>query len=95
MAIGDTIIAMSSVADGAFLDIRPGSGAEWIIHNLFSPDGSDIELHVYNGTNTILLDSHDGGYLNCRLHPTNSIYYRIKNTSGVAIYIGYDGVVSK
>lgn len=95
MAIGDTVSALTSVADDAYLDVQPGVGAEWIIHNIFCPNDADIELYVSDGTNSVLIDTNTGGYMNTRFHPKNAIYLKIRNVSGVAAYLGYDGVVSK
>jgi hypothetical protein len=96
MAVGDTTSALESVNAGSYLAITPGSGAEWIIHNVHAPIGTSTELYFYDGSNEIKIDTNTtGGWMGFFLHCTNSKYYRIKNTSVSAAYLGYDGIVSK
>lgn len=96
MAVGDTVTAVTSTANGAYLTIQPGSGAEWIVHNITVPEGTSAELYKYDGSNEIKIDTiTGGGWLGYFFHCTNSIYYRVKNTSGSTAYLGYDGIVSK
>lgn len=94
MAKGDVVSGLSSVNAAAFLDIQPGAGVEWSIHNLSF--ASDIELYYYDGTNSIKVDSDTGGgsFRREALHCTNSRYYRVKNVAASAQLIGYDGVVT-
>ncbi|WP_026694075.1 hypothetical protein [Peribacillus kribbensis] len=99
MAQGDLITNVTSVAAGAFLDIIPGSGAEWIISNI-NYGNTTIEIYQSDGTNNILCDqqvgtSTGGAAWGLSLKCTPTRYYRIKNTSASAAYIGYDGIVSK
>jgi len=95
MAVGDVINGHSSVANDAFQTIQPGSGVEWCVHNIVYAGA--MELEYFDGTNTIKLDADSafGARLNLCLHCTNSKYYRVKNKSGGAMYIGYDGVQTK
>lgn len=96
MAVGDAVTAVTSVASGAYLTIQPGSGVEWVIHNLSVPLGTSAELYKYDGSNEILIDSNlSGGWSGEFFHLTNSIYYRVKNTSVSTAYLGYDGIISK
>lgn len=95
MAIGDAINTLSSVATGSYLDIQPGAGVEWIIHNILVSSTAGIELYISDGTNEELVLSSTGGLLDYHFHATNSIYYRVKNVSGSTEYIGYDGIISK
>lgn len=95
MAIGDVTIALSSVADDGYLDIQPGSGVEWVIHNILAAIGTSVELYMSDGTNEIMVDESSSGFVDVHFHCTNSIYYRIKNVSGGTVYLGYDGVVTK
>jgi hypothetical protein len=95
MAIGDVTIALSPVADDGYLDIQPGPGVEWVIHNILAPIDTAVELYLSNGTNEIKVDEHSAGFVDVHFHCTNSIYYRIKNVSGATAYLGYDGVVTK
>lgn len=95
MAIGDTVIGHSSVANNASLTIHPVSGAEWIIYNIYM--GGAWELHRTDGTNDILMKKGNtyGSLEQRTLKATNGIYYYIKNISGGAAVFGYDGVVWK
>ena len=95
MAAGDVKNALSQVATAAFLDIRPASGEEWVIHNIHH--GAEAELYFSDGTNSVKVasDSAEGAWLGLQLHVTNSKYYRIKNTNAASKYLGYDGVQTK
>lgn len=96
MAVGDTVtVVPTSVSAAASLTIQPASGVEWIIHNLYVPSTATIELYRTDGTNPILVDSNAGGYLGYFFHLTNANYMTIKNTTAGAIYMSYDGIVSK
>ena len=53
MAVGDVVSGQSSIAAAAYLDIQPGAGVEWVIHNIYHE--YDIELSQYDGTNTLVL----------------------------------------
>jgi hypothetical protein len=96
MAVGDIFNAgPSSVADDAYLDLKPSSG-EVAIHNIVY--NGAVELYFYDGTNLIGPLSTDGGvgwtndvHLNC----TTTKYYRVKNKSGGAQFIAADGKVTK
>jgi len=92
---GAAVTEITSVAAGAYLSIQPGAGVEWTIHNISVPIGTSAELYKYNGTNEILVDSNpSGGWSGEFFHNTNSIYYRVKNTSASTAYFGYDGIIS-
>lgn len=95
MAVGDVQTTISSVANNAFLDIKPASGVEWSIHNVLY--GASMELYKTDGTNSIKVDSDTtaGGRIGVYLHCTNSVWYQIKNVSGGAAILSYDGVQTK
>jgi hypothetical protein len=96
MAIGDAVvIASTSVIDDAFLTIQPASGVEWIIHNIYIPPTAAVELYATDGTNDILMDLNQGGYMGYFFHLTNAQYMKVKNVSGGTVYMKYDGIVSK
>jgi len=96
MAVGDTVTAVTSTASGSYLAMQPASGVEWIIHNVNVPTGTAAELYKYDGTNEIKIDTNSsGGWSGFFFHCTNSVYYRVKNTSVSTAYFGYDGIVSK
>lgn len=94
-AVGDAVVANSSVAASAQLDVQPGSGVEWLIQNIHHED--DIELSWYDGTNTIVTQRYLGaGREPVQIRVTNSIRLRIKNlNAGAAKRIGYDGIQTK
>ena len=95
MAVGDVVNGLSSVSASAYLDIVAGSGAEWVIHNIYWAGA--VELYFYDGTNEIKFDSDTvfGGRIGAVFHCTESKRIRIKNVSAGAFYIGYDGVITK
>jgi len=95
MAVGDVKSSIQSVAAGAYLDIQPPTGEEWVIHNIYHE--GDIELELYDGTNSLVFDSDTerGVYAKYAFHVTNSIRIRVKNTESTAKLIGYDGVQTK
>ena len=95
MAVGDVTSALSSVANNAYLDIQPAAGVEWVVHNLYHKGSA--ELYISDGSNEIkvMADTSESGWLGYYLHCNNTLYYRIKNISGGAIYLGYDGVITK
>lgn len=95
MAVGDTKSGLASVQPNDYLDIRPPEGEEWIIHNIYHE--SDIQLELYDGTNSLIFDFDLGAglYAKYSFHVTNSIRIRVKNLASSAKLIGYDGVQSK
>jgi len=95
MAAGDAVVGLQSVVNGAFLDIRPGAGQEWVIHNVYY--GGAVEFYRRDGTNDLKFDSDaQAGWFNgIFCHVTNSNWLGIKNVSGATILIGYDGIATK
>ena len=95
MAVGDAVTVIATVADGEYLDIRPPSGVEWIIHNIVH--SASCELYKTDGTNYILVDSStgNGGWLGFSFHVTHDVWYAVKNVSGANALISYDGIQSK
>jgi len=96
-AIGDAVtVVPTSVSPAASLTVRPTSGIEWIIHNIYSADGYPIEVYITDGSNPIKIDvTTSGGLLGYAFHLTNTVYMTIKNTDASSHYISYDGIVSK
>jgi hypothetical protein len=94
MAVGDVQTAISSVANNAFLDIKPTTG-EWVVHNILY--GASMELYKTDGTNSIKVDSDAsaGGRIGVYLHCTNLVWYQLKNVSGSSAILSYDGVQTK
>ena len=96
MAAGDVFSGgPTSVAAGAYLDIQPGAGVEAVITNIFY--GGAVEIYYYDGAQQILAfsDVSAGAVLNSSFHVVNARRIRVKNVTGAAIYIGYDGVQTK
>ena len=95
MAVGDTVADNASVASGSYLTIQPGSGAEWIIHNITWNDA--VEVSTYDGTNECIFhtDTTKGGLFQTAFHLTNGDYMRVKNTAGTTKILHYDGIISK
>ncbi len=94
MAVGDAVVNNSSISTTAFLDIQPGAGVEWYVHNIHHE--AEIEISWYDGTNTITTQAvlaADKTPVNARV--TNSIRLRVKNTNAGTKRIGYDAVVTK
>ncbi len=95
MAVGDVCSDLQSIAASSYLDIRPGSGVEWVIHNIYHED--KVEISFYDGTNEIVfdVDSGAGSWRWEEFHCTNGRRIRVKNLAGSAKLIGYDGIVTK
>ena len=95
MAVGDVVNGLSSVSNGSYLDIVPGTGVEWVIHNIYW--GNAVECYFYDGTNDVKFDSDTtyGGRIGAVFHCTETKRIRIKNVSGLSQYIGYDGIQTK
>lgn len=96
MAQGDKVtIAPTNVTNNGFLDIRPGVGVEWTIQNL--EYSGAVELYKTDGTNSIKVDSDTtgGGMIGRYFNATNAVYWQLKNVSGGAAFLSYDGVQTK
>ncbi|MCD6148461.1 hypothetical protein J7J18_03755 [bacterium] len=96
MAVGDVKSDLQSVAASNYLDIRPPSGEEWVIHNIYHE--YDVSLVFTDGTNELTFDSDTGAgvYAKYAFHVTNSLWIRVYNSDTAnARLIGYDGVQTK
>lgn len=96
MAAGDAyFLGPSSIAAGSFLDVQPSAGVEAVVHTIYH-EGA-IEIHQYDGTNSILAEVLDGAGLESNLtcHVANGTRIRIKNTEAGAKLIGVDGMTTK
>jgi hypothetical protein len=95
MAVGDVVADIQSIAAGAYLDIQPSAGVEWVIHNVYHE--FDVELHRYDGTNDLTFDTDTGAgvYAKYAFHCNNTDRIRVKNTNVAAKLIGYCGVQTK
>ena len=98
MAAGDLFqVGPTSITDTSFLDIQPGAGIEWVIHNVYVPEGKAVEFEYFDGTNIILFDSDavDGTRFMVNWHATNGTRVRVKNVSGGTVFLAADGIVTK
>jgi len=96
MAVGDVKSSIAVVSAGGRLDIRPPSGEEWVIHNIYHE--YDVDLEFYDGTNAITFDTDSGAgvYAKYAFHVTNTIRIRVENLDGSnSRKIGYDGVQTR
>ena len=91
MAVGDIFSDIQSVANLAYLDIRPASGKEAVVNNIYFED--DVAISFYDGVNEVDFDTATGAGIYDRfgfdVDNTNRI--RVKNTGGEAHPIGYSG----
>ena len=98
MAAGDVFQeGPTSITDTSFLDIQPGAGIEWVIHNVYVPVGTDVEFEYFDGTNIIKFDEDavDGTRFMVNWHVTNTSRVRVKNVSGGTAFLAADGIVTK
>jgi hypothetical protein len=96
VAVGDVFSGgPTAVAAAGFLDVQAGAGTEAVVHNIYHEN--DVELYLYDGTNSLLFDSDTGAgvYAKYAFHVTNTRYVRVKNTAAATAYIGYDGIYTK
>ena len=95
MAVGDTYSDLQSLADDAELTIQPAAGSEAVIHNAYY--GGAVEFYRKDGVDTVMFDSDAaaGARYGMCWRVTNGQYMTIKNVSGGAIIIGFDGVYTK
>lgn len=93
MAAGNVVAGTASVAatTGTY-DIKPASGVEWVIHNVYY--NGAVNFVITDGTNTFQFDSDTGAgaRLGLTTHVTNTYWLRITNTGGSAVLIAYDGI---
>ena len=93
MAVGDVYnISPASVADTAYMTMQPASTSEVVLHNVLVPAGKAWSLHIYDGTDDILVGSFVSSLFNVQLHCTNGVYYRARNDSGGSIIMASDGI---
>ena len=95
MATSDAIGNIKSIAAGDVLDVKPTAPAEWIVHNIYIPEDKAAEIYFTDGTNQVLVATVSGSYLGYFFHATATRYIRVKNISGSAMQIGYDGIAVK
>ena len=96
-AVGDMFDAMTSIANGAYIDIQPAASHEVVIHNIYWVTGSDVEVYRYDGANEVKMQptNNDGLIAFYAFHCNNTRRIRVKNISGAPMYIAYDGIYTK
>jgi hypothetical protein len=91
-ALNQTVNAYSSIANNAFLTIQPPSTEEWVVFNIYAPVGTSTELYVSDGTTDTKIDTDNtGGWRNYKFNVANDQFLKVKNVSGSAAYLGFDG----
>jgi len=92
-APGDVVADCQDITTGARLDIQPGVGVEWIIHNLVFD--ANITLERFDGTLTAIGPSFigpDWQPLSPGFHVNNADRIRIVNDDAATKTICYDGI---
>ena len=81
-----------NVANNSSLTIQPSGAAEATIHNIYYAGA--VQLIYTNGTVAITFDSDTGAGARLAMcyHVNNTYYLMVKNVSGGAIDIAYDGM---
>lgn len=99
MAVGDVVSALTSVGAAGTLDIQPGAGVEWVIHNLYIDSTAvSIDILFFDGVNSLKWQAGQSGPVllsNMQHHVTNARWLRLVNNDGSARLLGYDGVQTK
>lgn len=95
MAKGDVVSALMSVSGFAYLTIQPSAGVEYVIHNVYHEN--TITLQQYDGSVGVFFDTSagQGAYSSFQFHATNSLYFRVLNSSSSFQTIGWDGIQTK
>lgn len=86
------IVPPTSTADDAFLDLVPGASEAIVIHNVYVPVGTAVELYWSDGVTDILIDSGTETFASWQFHATENGYVRVKNVSGGSADLGADGM---
>lgn len=88
---GDAVGSISSVANNAYLTVRPATGEEWIIETILLGAVGDVEY--YDGTTSIDITTNEpaGALENRKDTLSRDLYLRIQNTSGGPANFGYIG----
>lgn len=83
----------TSVANNLFLDLQAGVGEEISVNNVYVEPAKAVEFYYYDGTNSIKFDSDsvEGSRYSLNWRVSNTIYIRVKNVSGGAIFLAADG----
>ena len=94
--VGDAYTNMELVGAAAYLECKPAAGQEIVIHNVYHPN--DVTLKMVDGSGNECDFYDEAGksmVTNIYFHITTSQYLRIYNSTGGALYLAADGVVTK
>lgn len=91
MTVG-TIVGLIDIANNASVDVKPETGVEWVIHNIYVESGKQVKVYRTDGANSVLVDTVTGSLLAFFFHLTSEMYIKLENVSGETINIGYDGM---
>ena len=95
MAAGQVIGTVQSVATGAFLDLRPAAGIEWVVQNIHHAAGAEV-YHITGSVSVrFMSDTGEGSWQGLVFRCSNAVYYRVKNTDAATKVISYDGLQTK
>lgn len=92
MTLGEPIGDIILVKVGETADIKPPDGEAWMIFNIVIPSGASFEIYYSDGVNDILVDSITSSIIAVRFVALSHHFIRVKNTSTVDQYIGYNGI---
>jgi hypothetical protein len=95
MAVGDVAKAHVSIGAGSSYNIRPDSGQEINVHNIYVPNGVTILLYKTDGTNDVLVETLTGSMLLYNFHLTYDCYLKLVNGGASPVWCGYDGIWTK
>lgn len=95
MAVGDVTNAHISITAGNSYDVRPTAGSEWVVHNIYVPNGMTVSLYKSDGVSDILISVLKCSMLACNFHVTNTCYLKAVNDSASTTGFGFDGIVTK
>ena len=102
MAVGDVFANVESVANDAYMTIRPADGAEAVITYITVAGGGKCKISHYDGTNEALIIDLSGAggdgmpFCGQGFPVTYTDYLRVQNKSGsAAVVMGYAGYYTK
>lgn len=95
MAVGDAKGTIVVLAPGAYIDIKPPPGEEWVVHNLYWSGGCTILFT--DGVSSVVVDAPGGAgcWLEVRFHVSSGFWLRVVNGGGGSVVVGFDGVQTK
>jgi hypothetical protein len=95
LAAGDVKTGLTaSIASGAYLDIRPAGGEEWVLKTIYFE--ADVTLEFYDGSNSIIFKTYNAADEHpCDYQIDNTRRIRVKNTNAGTKHIGYSAVQTK